>query len=366
MNKKEFNNSIIGNVNNFINFDYNSKINYNFKKSPANLKYQLELFKSRSSEFEVFLSYKDNKEYIALSEEESGHLYIYSLFDKQLIQNFKLDKKIKQLKYYINNKDNNEYLIGICQEENNNENDHSYLIIWDITNNYEIKFIEKLDYNINNYCLAFPPNHNFNYIILCSLYKSPNIEGKIKAYSLNNFQFIKDIFNVGKSSEELLSFYSKLENKYYIVYMDRLLLINLLEDNNYYQLSEKSHQNGLIINKNNIDYLCCYYGNGIQLWDLYNKKIIKTIKINYLNCFIQWNNNYLIGFSADDHAFKIIDLEKGIYETNYINSNNKDNNNNPSRFMKKILHPKYGESLLTDSLGNGFNENIININLWSA
>ena len=357
---KQYNNSLKNNINTIINDNniYNKFKNiiqiYEImekKEPPVNLKFQLELFKSCSSEFEIFLS-KDNELYMA--EEKSGFLKIYSLFINKLIKTIKFDK-IKQLKYFINNKNNNEYLVGISQEENNNKNEHSYFIVFDITNNYQIKLQKELNFYINNYCLAFPPNHDNNYIIL-SPYKSSNNEDKIMVYSLNNFQFIKEFDKLGKSGGELLTFHNKKENKYYIIYMNSLL-INLFEDNKYEPLSS-DQQNGFIFNKNNIDYLCCYYRNGINIWDLYNKKIFKTIKINYLCCFIQWNNNYLIGFSADDHAFKIINLEEGTYETNYINNNRNDSNNNPTKFMKKIFHPRYGESLITDSIGNS-------IILWS-
>ena len=42
------------------------KINYNFKTCPINLNYKYDICKESYEKFEVFVSYKDNKEYIAI------------------------------------------------------------------------------------------------------------------------------------------------------------------------------------------------------------------------------------------------------------------------------------------------------------
>ena len=66
------------------------------------------------------------------------------------------------IRYFINNKDSNEYLIS-------GDND-KIVIIWDITNNYEIKYKIKTNYGKRNFifsCLIiFPHNSNNNYDIL--------------------------------------------------------------------------------------------------------------------------------------------------------------------------------------------------------
>lgn len=52
-----------------------------------------------------------------------------------------------------------------------------------------------------------------------------------------------------------------------------------------------------IYSKDNIGYLCCSSTNGyVNIWDLYNKKIIKVIEIDksWLMNIIQWSDKYII------------------------------------------------------------------------
>ena len=83
----------------------------------------------------------------------------------------------------------------------------------------------------------------------------------------------------------------------------------------------------------------------INIWDLYNKKIYKVIKTNgiFSECelahIIEWNKKYIIVADYNNKSFKIIDID-----------NNSIYNINPEHkallaCIKKINHPKYGESL---------------------
>ena len=96
-----------------------------------------------------------------------------------------------------------------------------------------------------------------------------------------------------------------MKKKYYIIqFSSKKIIINsLLDDDLYSELSKKpedSHYSGFLYFKNENDYLFSSSRNGyINIWDLYNKKIYKTINIDGLKC------------------------------------------------VKKVNHPIYGESLLT-------------------
>jgi len=99
-----------------------------------------------------------------------------------------------------------------------------------------------------------------------------------------------------------------------------------------------------IPNIDNNDYLCSSSSNGyINIWDLYNKNIFKAINTN--NCclchIIQWNNKYIIVEDFDNKCFKIINLE------NEIIKDIEKQHTNLVICIKKIYHPKYGESLLS-------------------
>ena len=129
------------------------------------------------------------------------------------------------------------------------------------------------------------------------------------------------------------------------------MINNLLEDELYSELiqePETDHFSGFIYNRNNNDYLCSSSSNGyINIWDLYNKNIFKTINTNEckLAHIIEWNNKYIIVADVNNKSFKIIDLDE-----NKIISDIGGQHSNNVKCIKKIYHPIYGESLL--SCGN--------------
>ena len=112
----------------------------------------------------------------------------------------------------------------------------------------------------------------------------------------------------------------------------------------------RSHCSGFIYEKENNDYLCSSSYNGyINIWDLYNKTILKVINTNkcLLTHIIEWNNKYIIVADFDNKSFKIIDLEQ-----NKIICNIKGQHSDNVVSIKKIYHPIYGESLLSAANDN--------------
>ena len=342
-------------INNFIHdIEYEKKINYEFKKEPKNLKFKENITTTNTNEgwndmFEIFISYKDNKEYLVSPNTNNYKLDIFNLINNQLITSLSgHNNHILTIRYFINNKNKNEYIISA--------DDNKIVIIWDITNNYNIKYKINTKYRhvILSCLLIFPHNSDDNYIITSTYNKSGNDEDSAtKLYSLNNGNFIKYIKNTNKNSIfYLLSWYNKRNNKYYIIQFSfkKIIINNLLEDELYSELSnepEDNHFSGFIYYKDNNDYLCSSSYNGyINIWDLYNKKIYKTINTNgcVLAHIIEWNKKYIIVADYNNKSFKIIDIDNNsIYN---INPEHKDK----LACVKKINHPKYGESLLSAAI----------------
>ena len=326
----------------------NNKNNRIFVKDPNNLKYILDITNTNdpwgcNDNFEVFKCYKDNKEYIISPNKDNYNLDIFILLDNKKIKSLNEHKnRITTIKYFINNKDYSEYLISA---------DLNYkVIIWDINNNYNIKYNINTKYNdlIGSCLLIFTHNNNDNYIIssTCSTSNDNDISAT-KIYSLNNGIFIKYINNTNNNKIwYLLSWYNKKNNKYYIIQLSnkKIIINNLLEDELYSELihqPESYHYSGFIYNN---DYLCSSSTNGyINIWDLYNKNIFKVINTN--NCclvhIIQWNNKYIIVADYNNKCFKIINLE------NEIIKDIEKQHTGWVKCIKKIYHPKYGESLLS-------------------
>ena len=275
MNNNEYNNQ----MNNNNSKEYNNKINYKFKEDPNNLKYKYDITNTHDGGwgsndiFEVFISYKDNKEYI-ISPNIKDNLDIFALLDNKIIKSLNGHKaKISTVRYFINNKDYNEYLISADID--------NIVIIWDITNNYNIKY--QINTNYDNYIysriysclLVFPHNNNDNYIITSNnVISNDNDKSATKIYSLNNGNFIKYINNTSNISIwHLLSWHNKKNNKYYIIQSSgKIIINNLLEDELYSELikneHESNHYSGFIYNIDNNDYLCSSSTNGyINIWN---------------------------------------------------------------------------------------------------
>ena len=344
--EKEINLEKINNNN-----EYEKKINYEFVKDPKNLKYKSDLISSNSDSgyndiFEIYISYKDNQEYIVSPNCKNFNLNIFNLRNNQKILSLEKHKNsIRTIRYFINNKNKNEYLISA---------DRDYkVIIWDITNNYNIKYIIDTKYasDIYSCLLVFPENMNDNFIVTSTYCMSKNNEeAATKVYSFNDCKFIKYINNTSDIHiYYLLSWYNKNNNQYYIIQFsgNKILINNLISDELYSELiniPEGYHYSGVLYYKDNKDYLCSSSTNGyLNIWDLYEKKIYKNINTNGSNLahVINWNNKYIIAVDINKKSFKIIEIENNsIYDI-------KNDNKHKLYCIKKVNHPIYGESLLS-------------------
>ena len=121
-------------------------------------------------------------------------------------------RTIRTIRYFINKKNNNEYLIsGSIDKE---------VIIWDINNNYKIiqRIDTKYEKGIYSCLLIFPDKIDDRYIITSNFYKSQNNENSAtKVYSLNNNKLIKYINNTNTVSVYyLLHWYNK--NRFFMCF----------------------------------------------------------------------------------------------------------------------------------------------------
>ena len=316
--------------------EYDKKANHIFKKNP-NFKYKLTITNTNdpygyNDIFEVFFCYKDKKEYIISPNYENYNLDIYTLIDNKKIRSLKChEDKISTVKYFINKKDCSEYFISI---------DKSLVsIVWDITNDFQIK-------------KRF--THEYLGIIYINLliFSKNDCEEKIKL--INTKKFVQ-------SESYILCWYNKNNNNFYAIQLSNNLvaMINLFEKEERYYLMKKPedyHLSGFIYTENNNDYLCCSSTNGyINIWDLFKKKIFKRIYIEacYLLHIIPWNEKYLIVADYYDCSFKVVN-----YQNVKVISDIGGQHKKKVICVKKIFHPIYGESLLSASEDN-------TIKLWT-
>ena len=335
-------------------YEYRKNKFYIFNKNP-NFKAAFYIYntndKGINDIFEVFLSVKDNTEYLVVYNKKAKSLNIYQLlYNKLVLSLYGHTNNVTSIRYFFNNKSYDEYLISADSDK--------IVIIWDITKNYEMKYKINTFYSkhglIYSCLLVFPNNQNDDYIItsIDSCEHFDNEKTSTKIYSLNNGEFIKDIKNTSDVDiYYLLSWYNKIDKNFYIIQLGnrKIIISNLLNDE-LYSLShepEHCHNHGLIYSKDNTDYLCSTSANGyINIWDLYKKSLFKCfyIKNSYLMTIIEWNYKYIIVADYRNNGYKIIDKEKG-----KVISDIKNIHNEGVICIKKIFHPNYGESLFTSA-----------------
>ena len=347
--------------------DYLNKVNYNYSSSPLGFKYKTDICKNNTScgwndMFEIFISYQNNKEYLASPDNNNFNINIISILDNKLVNQLKGHKnKVRTIRYFINeynnNENNNHNEKKIINEYLISADDNHIVIVWDILNYFEVK--QKIDTNYEDdiySCLIFFDNNitnNQSYIISSTYSTSNDIHNSAtKIYSLESSEYICYIKESNFDNiYYLLLWYNQQNKKNYLIQFSfkKILINNLdLKDNEIYakltQEPENEHFSGFIFSKNNFEYLCtsCYNGF-IHIWDLCNKKIVYKIDTKSLLChIIKWNEKYAIAADYENKSFIIIDLnEKKIYNDISIEHTLE------VKCVKKLFHPKYGECLLT-------------------
>ena len=171
-----------------------------------------------------------------------------------------------------------------------------------------------------------------------------------------NIKFIKDIEQTENNEVYfLLIWLNKIYEDYYLIqFCKKKLIINNIKSNEiYWKLIEEDNKNacymnGFIHDTTNYEYLYTCSMNGfINIWDLYQKTLINTIFINnnFLSQIIQWNEKYILITNGDKNDISVMDLEYGKIISKTFSKHEKGIMN-----IKKIVHPLYGESLLSCGL----------------
>lgn len=333
-------------------------MNENFKKNP-NLKYRCDIVRASDiikkpytnfNLFEAFKSYKDNKEYLASPNNKNFNLDIYELYDNKKILSLKgHEEEIKIVNYFINSKDHNEYLVSVEKQQ--------IIIIWDITNNYNLKYKINNKYSklISCCILIFPHNQINNYMV-------ENTTGfdiyNARLYSLEDGKMIKKIKNPSNTNNPLfyiISWLNKKDDQYYLIRIGffSIIITNLLNNKIYYEYKDQDeiiHNIGYVYENDGIDYLYCLNVNGqIIIIDLMSLSLIKKIYIPRINVdslqefenFTLWNNKYIIfNYKYHSSSYYIFDLKNDKIISKIMA---------PVLYIKKIYHSTYGESLLIGS-----------------
>ena len=336
--------------------NYSEKINNNNNNnnnniSPENLKFKYDLVTTNTKGglndlFEAFICLSDNKEYLASPNKNNFNIDIITLFDNKFQFSLKGHlKKISCVRYFKDNFNNNEYLVSA--------DENFIVIVWDISNKFNKKFTIETKYTDIIYsCLLTFVDQDSGFLITSTYGISDNNDKACtKIYSMQDGELVNYFKNTNNNSVYyLLYWFNKKNKKHYIIQFAyvKIIINSLLDEEIYAELIPEikmSHYSGFISETQDKVLLYSSSKNGyINLWDLYNKKLLKSI--NTMGCIlchmIQWNEKFAIVADYNNRYIKIVDLELFSVVKDINGEHEKE-----LKSVKKIFHPIYGDSLLT-------------------
>ena len=278
-----------------------------FKENPNQLRYETYITTDISSSenelnnFDTFIGVKDHIYYLIYNNLKNLNIEIMNIQEKKVIKSLSGHYiRTSVIRYYLNNI-KEEYILS-CDI-------NSKAIIWDVADDYTIKYILRMEDKsiIRDSILLFGLNQK-NYLIISRFSK----EEYTKVYELApDIPFVRKIPHPKKKITNAIIPW-KHKNKYYIIELcngvisiknvlenEKFSDLNLEKDDNYSSgFVYKDHQ--LFVNISN--------KKKIIVLDLISKDIYKIIDLPY-NGFslIQWSDRYGIIGSCE---IEIIDLEK--------------------------------------------------------
>ena len=300
--------------------------------------------------FDIYYSHNQNNELYLISPSSNNSISITRLRDNQILKTLEgfNNGRVNMLRHFYNKKDNNDYLIASFKG--------SRIKLWDLSNNYNLKYSLTIDYSENTSifsCLLYFSEENGDYLITSS--NNDDYKDFTKLYNFNNGSFSQDLNGSNRIDIFYLLLWNKNNNDYLIQCSIGCILIYNLENKSLFQILRKNgnstiHNSACLIkNKDGNDYL--YVGNVNGLIDVYNlnnfqlKTSIRYGK-SYFYHLISWNNRYILVAEKSNSLIIIIDAV-----TNRIISTLQKHESFVIS-LKKIIHPIYGECLLSCDLNN--------------
>ena len=293
--------------------------------------------------------FKSINEIISLIYTDSNNSIIsYNLINNQKINEIKKAHKerITNFRHYLDKNENRDLILTISAVDKN-------IKIWN-NNNWNCLFNVEDIYNKCVYSACFLNEKNKIYIITSSSSWSSNNE-PIKVYDFNG-NIIKKINDSNDRIFFFDSFYDKKNTNIYILvgcskYVKSYDFIKNKLYNNYHDISNKDKDNNndhysiIIKQEKEITKLIESSCDGnIRIWNFHSGILLKKINIGLEKewlksiCLCE-KINYLFVGSVDSKMI-IIDLEKEKVIEKYLLDE-------MILTIKKIIHPKYGECLIS-------------------
>ena len=331
----------------------NSLSKINDYKNPKNLKFKKDLIKDSYSK-----TLLDNTSLIIKTIDDllliiyvrnDNAIVCYDIINNQKVNEVRKthDKIISNLRYYPDTYNHINLMISLSSDDNN-------LKVWNIGNFQCILDLKDVNATgwINSACFL---NDNNQVYVLSSNAKGFNTSpNPIKVFDLKG-KLIKQINNSSNNTYFIDNYYDYKSSKNYIITGNTCFSTSYDYDKNdiyhKYKDNSKTLYISVIINVNEdkTNLIASSKDGRIRIWDFHSCALLHNINVSeslYGICL--WNNNYLMA-GCPNKKIQIIDLDdkKVIGEI--------AGHENIVTMIRKLVHPKYGEVLVSQGhLNDGF------------
>ena len=267
---------------------------------------------------------------------------VYSLDKEKIIKTISNahSQTIFSCRHYVNKKAKKEYIIT-------SGHDHK-VKVWDMRQNWEnIVNIQNAhsSYYIYSVSILCDDKTDANYIIS----SAPNEKMKIWDFSG------KLLNSVGANDESTYFidvFYEVRQKQYYIINANSVD-VKVYEFSttklykNYKGTPHTWHMSATVVEIKKVYTLIESDGNGyIRMWDFHSGALLKTISTNgsiNLRGIVLWNEDYIFS-SGSDYKVRLYDLKNQKFVKDF------PGHTSTVCSVEKIVHPKYGEALISHGL----------------
>ena len=340
--------------NNKLKFQINILNKFHISKNPKDIKLLKDIsndsfgYTDLDNSFNVFKSV-NNIFYLIYSTKQKS-IICYDLNKNKISK--KIDnshnKYITNFRHFLDRINKVDLIMSISSEDNN-------IKIWNLFNWERILEIKNANYVGWLYSACFIRiEENQNYIVTSNRNKQGNCES-IKIFDFNGY-IVKEVKNSKEQTYFIDIYYDIILSKKYIITGNVGYIKSYDYDNNdvyhkYNDFDNNSasfcHFDVVIINNNNKIKIIesCFDGN-IRIWNFHACLLLNKIKISDqgLRGICLWNNNYLF-IGCDDKTIKLIELKNGLIVKNL------PGHTNEVITVKKVIHPIYGEILISQNGG---------------
>ena len=317
-----------------------------FKKDPTNLTYKEDICNTAHKTNSI------DKVFCAFKSLQGESLIVWGT-PQYSIEFYDLDKaKIIKTILYAHNQ-----IIFSCRHFPDFKNNIDYIITSSYDRTIKIWNLKEFQpiLNINSFSVG---NYIYSVLILCEQNEGNNYvitSGQNDDMRIYDFKgSYLGIFGVNDNRNTYFidTYYDSKEEVYYIINGNGSDVKSyVFKTKDLYQKYEGSpktwHMSAIVNEVKDKQILIESDGNGyIRMWDFHNGNLIKSISLSSpisLRGICLWNDNYLLA-ACNDCQIKLIDLDQGKFIQSF------KGHTNIVCSLEKIIHPKYGECLISQGL----------------